>query len=153
MNIISPPFKPSTLVNSFPLLLFHALKDYFQHTTVYHRWLRAISIFFNQIYHLLTELIQTFYLLSHALVVEYYYAKKRFLAQKLDMMPGSVKLCQKNVSSSIWDTPTTRRLRQKIVFEFMTFILGAGNNIFLVIFWPGSLLLGATALTIQWVCH
>ncbi len=35
-----------------------------------------------------------------------------------------------------------RRLRKKIVFEFMVVILGPGNMLFVLAMWPGWLFLG-----------
>jgi len=43
----------------------------------------------------------------------------------------------------LWNTTQVKRLRKKIEFEFFTLILGAGgNNLFLVIFWPGWYIIG-----------
>ncbi|KAK5634044.1 hypothetical protein RRF57_009758 [Xylaria bambusicola] len=43
----------------------------------------------------------------------------------------------------LWDSAQIRRLRKKIEFEFFTLILGAGgNNLCLVIFWPGWAIIG-----------
>ncbi|KAI6087727.1 hypothetical protein F4821DRAFT_103462 [Hypoxylon rubiginosum] len=48
---------------------------------------------------------------------------------------------------AIWNTKTVRRLRKKFVFELYTLLLGSGgNNLFLVLFWPGWWVLGFVVL-------
>ncbi|KAI0867306.1 hypothetical protein GGS24DRAFT_322422 [Hypoxylon argillaceum] len=52
----------------------------------------------------------------------------------------------KQATWALWDGPHGRRLRKKIEFEFFTLILGSGgNNLCLVIFWPGWGVLAFTA--------
>ncbi|KAM0818244.1 hypothetical protein AB5N19_04053 [Seiridium cardinale] len=53
---------------------------------------------------------------------------------------------------SIWDSPGTRRLRKKLELEFFTFILGGGNSVCLLMFWPGWWVLGFVTLTICCSC-
>ncbi|KAI0403792.1 hypothetical protein F4802DRAFT_278452 [Xylaria palmicola] len=53
---------------------------------------------------------------------------------------------------TLWDSPRGRRLRKKIEFEFFTLILGGGNGICLVLFWPGWGILAVTALVISLCC-
>ncbi|KAI1099647.1 hypothetical protein F4804DRAFT_75033 [Jackrogersella minutella] len=47
---------------------------------------------------------------------------------------------------SIWKTGTVRLLRKKVVFEFVTLLLGGGNCLCLVLFWPGWWVLGLVGL-------
>ncbi|KAI1266961.1 hypothetical protein F5Y18DRAFT_353272 [Xylariaceae sp. FL1019] len=50
----------------------------------------------------------------------------------------------------LWNTRAIRRLRKKFEFEFFVLILGGGgNNLFLVIFWPGWIILGCLAFAIS----
>ncbi|OAA33580.1 hypothetical protein AAL_01045 [Moelleriella libera RCEF 2490] len=44
--------------------------------------------------------------------------------------------------ASLWDARTTRQIRKKLFYEFAVFILGAGNVFFLLLLWPGWLVLG-----------
>lgn len=46
------------------------------------------------------------------------------------------------VGKVIWETRSVRRLRKKLVFEFFTLILGFGNPLCLMLFWPGWWVLG-----------
>ncbi|KAI1332424.1 hypothetical protein F5Y16DRAFT_177720 [Xylariaceae sp. FL0255] len=53
----------------------------------------------------------------------------------------------------VWDSKSVRRLRRKIEFEFFTMILGAGgNNLCLVIFWPGWIVLAFAGLFVSTWC-
>ncbi|KAI1431318.1 hypothetical protein GGR50DRAFT_85648 [Xylaria sp. CBS 124048] len=52
-----------------------------------------------------------------------------------------------------WNSKQMKRLRRKIEFEFFTLILGAGgNNLCLVIFWPGWGVLALGALVASVLC-
>lgn len=41
-----------------------------------------------------------------------------------------------------WNSKQSRRLRKKLEFEFFVLILGSGNGIILMVFWPGWILVG-----------
>ncbi|KOS23306.1 hypothetical protein ESCO_003666 [Escovopsis weberi] len=47
---------------------------------------------------------------------------------------------------------TVRMLRAKMVREFFVFILGCGNSVILVVFWPGWILVGAALLALCIKC-
>lgn len=47
-----------------------------------------------------------------------------------------------NIAWRVWDSKQSRRLRKKLEFEFFVLILGTGNGIILMIFWPGWILVG-----------
>lgn len=53
----------------------------------------------------------------------------------------------KSATNAIWESQQVRRLRKKLELEFFTFILGGGNSIFLIFFWPGWWLLAIMILT------
>lgn len=46
----------------------------------------------------------------------------------------------------------TEKGRERLFFEFMVFILGCGNGLCLVLFWPGWILFGGVAISMWWVC-
>jgi hypothetical protein len=53
----------------------------------------------------------------------------------------------------LWNTAQVKRLRRKIEFEFFTLILGAGgNNLFLLIFWPGWYIIGLAGFALWSWC-
>ncbi|EMT66035.1 hypothetical protein ACKRZS_013488 [Fusarium odoratissimum] len=39
--------------------------------------------------------------------------------------------------ASAWNSKNVQRLRKKLWYEFAVFILGSGNLVFLMLFWPG----------------
>lgn len=41
-----------------------------------------------------------------------------------------------------WESRVIRALRRRVFHEFATFILGCGNGLILMLFWPGWLILG-----------
>lgn len=45
--------------------------------------------------------------------------------------------------ADLWESPTLRLVRNRLFYEFAVFILGGGNAIILLLFWPGWLLVGA----------
>lgn len=47
-----------------------------------------------------------------------------------------------------WNSPRIKQLRKKVELEFFTFILGGGNSIFLMMFWPGWWVMGTVILAI-----
>ncbi|KAI2641265.1 hypothetical protein GGS21DRAFT_487612 [Xylaria nigripes] len=54
---------------------------------------------------------------------------------------------------ALWNSKHTKRLKKKIEFEFFTLILGGGgNNLFLVIFWPGWGILALSAFALSAWC-
>jgi hypothetical protein len=55
-------------------------------------------------------------------------------------------------ASRAWESKSIRRLRNKVFFEFAVFILGCGNSVFLVVFWPGWILLAALSLALWHIC-
>ncbi|KAI0101470.1 hypothetical protein GGR51DRAFT_330017 [Nemania sp. FL0031] len=48
----------------------------------------------------------------------------------------------------LWDNRHSRRFRKKMEFEFFLLILGGGHFLFLLLFWPGWIIIGAVALAI-----
>ncbi|KAF5018239.1 hypothetical protein F66182_9802 [Fusarium sp. NRRL 66182] len=58
-----------------------------------------------------------------------------FIATKFSVYHGF------NMSSraavGIWNSKNIQKLRRKLWYEFAVFILGSGNLIFLMLFWPG----------------
>lgn len=47
----------------------------------------------------------------------------------------------------------TEKFRKKLFFEFTAFVLGSGGNqLLLLVFWPGWVVLGGGAMGIRWAC-
>ncbi|KAI1270987.1 hypothetical protein F5Y07DRAFT_45400 [Xylaria sp. FL0933] len=56
----------------------------------------------------------------------------------------------KRATRTLWNSTQMRRLRKRIEFEFFTLILGAGgNNLCLVLFWPGWGVVGLAAFVLS----
>jgi hypothetical protein len=51
-------------------------------------------------------------------------------------------------SWSAWNSQPVRRIRKKFEFEFFTFVLGCGNSLCLLMFWPGWWVLAFFTLAI-----
>lgn len=47
-----------------------------------------------------------------------------------------------------WESKTVRMMRKKMFHELATFILGCGNPVFCLVFWPGWWVLGGTSFAI-----
>jgi len=45
-----------------------------------------------------------------------------------------------------WNSKQSRRLRKKVEFEFFVLILGSGNGVILMMFWPGWILVALVYL-------
>ncbi|KAI0482039.1 hypothetical protein GGR56DRAFT_669960 [Xylariaceae sp. FL0804] len=73
-----------------------------------------------------------------------------FLATKSALFMSS--LTCRWAGLTLWNTTSVRRLRKKLEYEFFTWILGSGgNNVCLVVFWPGWWLMVSIVL-MTWIC-
>lgn len=85
------------------------------------------------------------YFISHALLAGTSYACKRLLfyafIASVFILKHGFAMSTKAISD-IWDSRSVQKVRARIFYEFAVFILGCGNAMFLLIFWPGWLLLG-----------
>ncbi|KAH7171396.1 hypothetical protein EDB81DRAFT_638026 [Dactylonectria macrodidyma] len=48
-------------------------------------------------------------------------------------------------ANGVWNCQTVQKLRKKLFYEFAVFILGGGNCIFVVVFWPGWWVIGGAS--------
>ncbi|KAI1748414.1 hypothetical protein F4782DRAFT_534388 [Xylaria castorea] len=55
----------------------------------------------------------------------------------------------KQAAWRLWDCTQGRQLRKKVEFEFFTLILGGGNNLCLVLFWPGWAIVAVVTLVLS----
>lgn len=46
----------------------------------------------------------------------------------------------------------TESLRKKLLYEFADFVLGSGNSLVLLVFWPGWIVVGGGVWGVKWVC-
>lgn len=91
------------------------------------------------------------YLLASFSLVRAYYAT-RFLAfhalvaTKLGAFYGAT--ASLSAAAALWNLKTTKMLRDKLFYEFAVFILGAGNGVFLLVLWPGWIVIGGTSFVL-----
>ncbi|KAM3515938.1 hypothetical protein MY11210_000478 [Beauveria gryllotalpidicola] len=55
-------------------------------------------------------------------------------------------------ATAVWDMKSTRVLRDKLFHEFALFVLGAGNGLFLLVLWPGWIVIGGTSFVFWQIC-
>lgn len=72
------------------------------------------------------------------------------VATKLGALHGSTASVR--AAAAVWEMKTTRMLRDKLFYEFALFILGAGNGLFLIVLWPGWIVIGGTSFVLWQMC-
>lgn len=93
------------------------------------------------------------YFLSVMILRQSFYACQILLMQSYfaaGLLAKQLFLTSKQAMNLSWKA--TERFRNKLFFEFMIFILGGGNPVFLVIFWPGWIVIGGGACGIWLTC-
>lgn len=75
----------------------------------------------------------------------------RFIAV-FTIATSRVALVQSGKTSYVaWNSKTMKKLRKKINYEVQNLVLGPGQALFVVIFWPGWWLLGGVCCAV-WLC-
>ncbi|KAL6880898.1 hypothetical protein J3F83DRAFT_14781 [Trichoderma novae-zelandiae] len=90
-------------------------------------------------------------ILSHALLAASSYAGKLLLSHAFFASASLLTLGSAMFAKTVvdfWQSRRIQKIRSKLFYEFAVFILGCGNALFLLIFWPGWLFLGAVALAL-----
>ncbi|KAJ4158711.1 uncharacterized protein LMH87_009225 [Akanthomyces muscarius] len=97
---------------------------------------------------------RAYFFASVSLASAYYAARflafYTLLATKLGALHGSTTSVR--AAAAVWDMKTTRMLRDKLFYEFALFILGAGNGLFLLVLWPGWIVIGGTSFVLWQMC-
>ncbi|KAH8651003.1 hypothetical protein BX600DRAFT_516601 [Xylariales sp. PMI_506] len=95
-------------------------------------------------------LIRSYYVALNLLFVSRVIAVQSALMSKLIIWKTAV--LTRWTSWLVWNSQPIKRLRKKVQFEFFAFILGGGgNNVFLLMFWPGWWVVGVILFTV-WAC-
>ncbi|RFU76840.1 hypothetical protein TARUN_5426 [Trichoderma arundinaceum] len=118
------------------------------HSTVIARLGRAFAIplqLHHRFKHISLFICLQSYFVSYALLAGTSYACKNilfyaFIAAAFIFKHG-LTMSTKAIFD-IWDSRSVQKARARLFYEFAVFILGCGNAMFLVLFWPGWLLLG-----------
>lgn len=148
MTVLTPSPNPSALLSStsstnIVKLLSPALTHSLYFAAVFQRLLSTTTLFlFLRAYvSSLFILRQTFHA-SQLLLMQSSYASALLAKQVYPVFKFTVKKGWK----------ATEKFRNKLFFEIMAFVLGSGGNqILLVVFWPGWIVLGG-AWVIWWAC-
>ncbi|KAM3541287.1 hypothetical protein ARSEF1564_005786 [Beauveria bassiana] len=77
-------------------------------------------------------------------------ALRLLVATKLGAFYGAAASVR--AATTVWDMKTTRMLRDKLFYEFALFVLGAGNGLFLLVLWPGWIVIGGTSFVLWQIC-
>lgn len=149
MTVLTPSMSPSALLSSTSSInivrvLSPALTHSLYFAAVFQRLLSTTTLFlFVRAYiSSLFILRQTIYA-SQLLLLQSYYASALLAKQVYPVL----KLGRRRG----WKA--TEKFRKKLFFEFMVFALGSGGNqVLLVLFWPGWIILGGGAAGIWWAC-
>ncbi|KPM37333.1 hypothetical protein AK830_g9239 [Neonectria ditissima] len=91
--------------------------------------------------------VQAWFLASVTLVNVVYASKilalQASLATKVGASHGYAMSNQ--AAAGIWNSRVIQKLRQKLWYEFALFILGSGNTVITLFFWPGWWVLGGAS--------
>lgn len=136
-------FSPSTSSPQVRTLLSPALSNAVHFATTLQKFLGATTLFLLWRSYLLTDaLFRRTRNLLRTLAVQSYYTAKTFTWHVLRSGKQAVRRGWR----------ATEPVRNKIFFEFMVFVLGGGNGLILVLFWPGWLIIGGGFWGIWKVC-
>jgi hypothetical protein len=131
-------------------LLFPAVANTFYFCTVLQRLLSTTTIFVVFRCYLLTLLVlrQWHVLTLHSINVWRLLLLHSIYATRILIIHSSWASFLL-VKQLVWGLKkgwkTFEPLRQKLFFELMAFLLGSGNAVLLLVFWPGWLFIGGTA--------
>jgi hypothetical protein len=145
MTVLSPSSNPSALLSrtsstNIITLLSPALAHSLYFAAIFQRLLSTATVFlFLRAYLSSLFILRQTFNASHLLLIQLCYASAQVCAVlRLGLKRG-------------WKA--TERFRNKLFFEFMVFVLGGGGNqMLLVLFWPGWLVLAATVTVFWWAC-
>jgi hypothetical protein len=134
---------PSTTSSDVLAFLAPALTHSFYLAFIFQRLLSTTTLFVLFRAYLLSDLLlrQSFYA-SSILLGQSYFASAIIARQLLLTSKWSLSLAWR----------ATETLRRKLFYELMVFVLGGGQGIILLVFWPGWLVIGPGAWCVMWAC-
>ncbi|KAK7957846.1 hypothetical protein PG988_012694 [Apiospora saccharicola] len=97
----------------------------------------------------LSVLVRTYFLASHILLLSKFVGWQALAVSRFVLFKTAV--ASHIASRAAYNCKSVRRLRKKLEYEFFTFVLGCGNMMFCMMFWPGWWLMGFITLAI-WSC-
>jgi hypothetical protein len=150
MTVLNPSPNPSTLLapsnkqnQNVLSLLAPALTHSYYLAILFQRILSTTTIFlFFRAYILSTILLRQSFYASQILFMQSYYASAVLAKQ----------LCWTSKVALHISRKESEKLRNKLIFEFMVFVLGSGgNSLLLIVFWPGWIVVGGGVYGIYWI--
>lgn len=147
MTVLTHPTTTPThlLPNNRPLLtlLSPALSSSLYLATIFQRLLSTTTLFlFLRAYILSLILLRQSYHISQILLLQSYYASS--------ILAKHGFWASKEGARRAWKA--SEKLRNKLFFEFAVFILGGGNQVILIVFWPGWIVVGGGVWGVWMVC-
>lgn len=131
-TLVSIPTSSTLLATTSSRNILNILSPALTHSlylaTVFQRLLSTTTVFlvFRAYYFSILLLRQSFYA-TQLLLLQSYYASSLLSKQLFSTTKQAMKAGWK----------AAKPLREKLFFEFMVFVLGGGNGLLLVVFWPG----------------
>ncbi|TVY62813.1 hypothetical protein LSUE1_G010255 [Lachnellula suecica] len=145
MTILAAPTKPTNLLNNRPILtlLSPALSSSLYLATIFQRLLSTTTLFlFLRAYILSLLLLRQSYYISQVLLLQSYYASS--------LLAKNGYWASKEGIQKSWKA--TEKLRKKLFFELAVFVLGGGNGVILIVFWPGWIFVGGGVWGVWMIC-
>jgi len=132
--------------NAAPILsaLAPALTHSFWLANIFQRLLSTTTLFlFFRTYLLSLMLLRQTYLASQILLLQSYWAS-------LILGKSAIWTTKKGWQAG-WENAVAKKLRKKLMYEFLVFVLATGNPLLLVVFWPGWIVVLGGYWGTRWV--
>ncbi|KUJ16254.1 uncharacterized protein LY89DRAFT_78315 [Mollisia scopiformis] len=155
MTILTPSPNPTKILNrssthNILTILSPAFSNSIYLATILQKLLSTTTIF----------LVFRAYLLSLILLQQSYYISSILLLQSYYLSQFTYWVSGIAAKGGYWGVKTgagiswkaLEPVRNKLFKEFMIFVLGAGNGVFLAVFWPGWLVVGPTVFGVWCLC-
>jgi len=148
MTVLTPSPNPTTLLSpsqrtNILQLLSPALTHSLYLATIFQQLVSTTTLFlFIRAYISSLFILRQSFCASQILLMQSYYASTRAYKQISPVAKQGLRQGWK----------ATERLRNKLFFEFMVFVLGGGSQVILAVFWPGWIVIGGAAGGIYWAC-
>ncbi|CEJ94181.1 hypothetical protein VHEMI09729 [[Torrubiella] hemipterigena] len=143
MDILAPRSPPSRVDSPYPsashtTTMASRLGPTFATALYFQRAVGSLSVFLCWRAYVLATFSLTTLLQTAKLLTFYAYVRMKFGAFHGYIMST-------RIVAGVWDSKAVQMLRQKLFYEFALFILGMGNPLILMLFWPGWVVICGTA--------
>lgn len=152
-NIVTKNVKTLSL-HDISALFSPVVNNYFSLINFFQKSIAITAYICSHTYLISLSLFQIFYAISCSIVIYSFPIIQLVLAtctNHFNKFPTKSSPMRRQ-ANFFQEYTAIRRLRKKVAFELITFMLGAGNGIFLLIFWPGWLLIACLVCMIKLTC-